>query len=139
MPVQQGKGAFATSKHVGNIGNNVLRHFVIYLDYAKQQIILEKGDNFDFVFPTDKSGLQCLVTKTNEIEVAHAAPATPAHKAGFQMGDIILAINGINVEYLDGVLAVRNLLREDAGVEYSVMVKRGADEKELKLKLANLH
>ncbi|HVP58328.1 MAG TPA: aspartyl protease family protein, partial [bacterium] len=50
-------GALGAGEVTGNLGNDILRHFVVYLDYKRQQVILEKGSDFDKVFPNSKTGL----------------------------------------------------------------------------------
>ncbi|KYK38108.1 MAG: hypothetical protein AYK18_07990 [Theionarchaea archaeon DG-70] len=78
VPRAEGQGAFSHRGVVGNIGNSFLRHFVLYLDYKNQRVILEKGDNYDKEFPKPKSGLQLLYTTDHDIEVHFVAQNTPA-------------------------------------------------------------
>ncbi len=138
IALAKGTGSFAEETTVGNIGNAVLRHFVLYLDYADQRIILERGDDYGKVFPTTKSGLQVMYNADNEIEVLFVSPGTPAKDAGFEKDDIVRSINGIAVEYLDGIIALRRLMRAEAGTKYAVEVLRGGRVKRLNLVLREL-
>lgn len=138
VPYQEGKGSFAEKSLVGNVGNSFLRHFVLYLDYKNQRVIVEKGDNYDYKFPRHKSGLQLWYTDNNDIEVLFAAPNTPADEAGFKKGDIIKAINGIDVDYFDGIISIRNLLKEKAGITYIFEVLRNKEFIEMQLTLREL-
>ena len=95
IPLQMGEGAFRRRELIGNLGNSLFRHFVLYLDYKRQQVIIEKGSNFDHIFPRDKSGVQIVLNEDEDIEVVFVAPDTPAAKSGLQKGDIIESINGI--------------------------------------------
>ena len=132
------KGAFGRSEEIGNMGNSLFRHFVTYLDYKNQRIILERGDDFGKDFPYDKSGLQLVQTDNNEIEVLNAPEQTPSGKAGLKPGDIITAINGIGTDYFDDLIAVRKLFREEAGTKYNLSVLREGKDKEIKMTLEEL-
>ncbi|UCE17190.1 MAG: aspartyl protease family protein [Gemmatimonadota bacterium] len=139
MPLEQGEGAFRRRELTGNLGNSLFRHFVLYLDYERQQVIIERGDNFEHVFPRDKSGLQLVLREDEDVEVVFVAQDTPAAKAGFQKGDIITAINSIETKYLGGLLAVRDLLSKEKGTKYTVTLSRDSELKEMTLKLQDLY
>ena len=131
------EGAFSGGELVGNLGNTLFRHFVLYLDYRNQQVVVEKGDDFGTEFPWDKSGLQ--LWRPEEIcEVLYVSPGTPAEEAGFQEGDTVLTINGIDIEHFGGLLSLRAMLRGEAGTEYVFGIEREGQRKELKLVLRDL-
>jgi hypothetical protein len=137
-PTQQA-GVIGMMRGSGIAGNDIFRHFLLYLDYDRQQVIFEKGDDFGKDFPRDRSGLQLWLTEEDEIEVGFSAPGTPAAEVGFEVGDRIETINGIAMESFDGILAVNELLKGDAGTEYAFGITRGGKPKEIKLKLRDLH
>jgi outer membrane lipoprotein-sorting protein/membrane-associated protease RseP (regulator of RpoE activity) len=124
VPYQEGTGSFSQKSLVGNAGNSFLRHFVLYLDYKNQRVILEKGDNYDYEFPRYKSGLALMYTEDYDIEVHFVAPKTPADEVGFKKGDIIKDINGIDVDYFDGIISIRKLFMEKAGTTFTFSVLR---------------
>jgi len=130
-------GAFSGGELVGNLGNTLFRHFVLYLDYKNQQVVVEKGDDFETEFPWDRSGLQ-LWRPDEACEVLYVSPGTPAEDAGFQEDDVVLTINGIDVERFGGLLEFRAMLREEPGTEYVFEVERDGKRKELKLVLRDL-
>jgi membrane-associated protease RseP (regulator of RpoE activity) len=138
MPLEEG-GVLGRREGVGIIGNNILRHFVLYLDYERQQVVLEKGDEFDREFPRGKSGLGPVVTDDEKIEVLFISPGSPAEKAGFQPGDIVTEINRIAVEHLAGLLAIKELFEADAGTEYMIEILRDGSPMTLKLTLEDLY
>ncbi len=138
VPSAKGEGAFASEERIGNLGNTVFRHFTLYLDYHRQQVIFEKGADFETVFPVDGSGLQFERTDTGEIAVVFIAPGMPGEKSGFREGDVITAINGIPMEHFNGIRAIRGILKEDPGTKYTFDISRGKDTKILKLRLKNL-
>jgi hypothetical protein len=128
-----------TADKLGILGNTLFRNFVLYVDYANERVIVEKGEKFNQPWPEDHSGLQIAYTEEgDEVEVVYVSPDTPAEDAGFAKGDIITAINGIPVEHLDGVIAVREILKAEPGTVYELAVVRDGREMELSLELEEL-
>ncbi len=130
-------GGFSGGELVGNLGNTLFRHFVLYLDYKNQQVVVEKGDDFETEFPWDRSGLQ-LWRPEEACEVLYVSPGTPAEDAGFQEDDVVLTINGIDVERFGGLLEFRAMLREEPGTEYLFEIERDGKREELRLVLRDL-
>ena len=110
------EGAFSGGELVGNLGSTLFRHFVLYLDYERQQVIVEKGDDFEREFPWDKSGLQ-LWRPEEAVEVLYVSPGTPAQEGAFEEGDVVLAIDGTDVDGFGGLLSLREMFRAEAGTE----------------------
>jgi hypothetical protein len=138
IPLGKGEGAFADEALTGNIGNSLLRHFVIYLDYAHEKVIVEKGEDFGKAFPRNNSGLQIKNRQDGDLEVMFVPEGTPAFKAGFQAGDIIRSVNGIDSKYLGGLLSTKEMLREKPGTKYKIEVMRDGESKVLQLVLKDL-
>jgi C-terminal processing protease CtpA/Prc len=138
IPLSMGKGSNVSKEIIGNIGNTLLRHFTVYLDYRRQQVIIEKGKDFESKFPEDKSGM--LIGKTGDgfPEIVFVAPGTPADKAGFLKGDIVRKINSTDAGSFGGIIGVRNLFLEEAGKEYNIEVIRAGSKQELKLILEDM-
>jgi hypothetical protein len=128
-----------TADEIGVLGNSLFRNFVIYCDYAREQLIVEKGDNFNTEFPEDKAGLTFIRSENGEFEVFFVTQGTPADKAGFRQGDTVKSINGIHVQYIGNLSAIRKMLKEEPGTEYTFVVNRNGKEKRLNLKLADLY
>ncbi len=131
------EGAFAGHERTGNLGNTLFRHFVLYLDYENQQVVVEKGDDFGTEFPCDRSGLQ-LWRPDEAVVVLYVSPGTPADEAGFEEDDVVLTIDDTDVERLGGLLELRAMFREEPGTEYLFEVERDGKRKELKLILRDL-
>jgi predicted aspartyl protease len=129
-----------TEDKIGGLGNTLFRHFVVYVDYSRERVILEEGDKFNQAWPEDNSGLSVGWTAGRDgVEVVNVSPGTPAAAAGFEKGDIIRRVGGTVVEPLNGVLAVRDLLREPPGTVYEVVTERAGNTKTLTLTLDDLY
>ncbi len=128
-----------TSDDIGGLGNTLFRNFVLYLDYADERVIAEKGANFNNDFPEDGSGLKLTRGENDEIIVKFISPETPAAKAEFKEGDILRSINGVEVEYYKGIIAIRKMFMKAPGTQYTIVVDRNGEEKKMKLKLADLY
>ena len=123
----------------GLVGNSLLRHFVLYLDYKHQQLIFEKGDDFNFDFPNDKSGMIIGQSLDKMPEVFYVAENTPAHKAGILSEDIIVAINNLEGETLPDVVQIAKMLQADSGTEYQMKLLRNKQYIMTSLKLQDLY
>jgi len=132
-------GAFSSKELVGNLGNTLFRHFVLYMDYKNQRLIVEQGADFDTVFPTDRSGLQIWFNDDGKYEIWTAAPGAPGAKAGFKAGDVIVSINDIDMVCFSNIFAVGDLLKKDPGTQYKFKILRDGQPMELKLKLENIY
>jgi membrane-associated protease RseP (regulator of RpoE activity) len=138
FPLKKGKGIKPGKNRAGNLGNIFLKNFVLYLDYKREQVIVEKGKNFNNQFPTDKSGLQLKFSPKKEVEVLWASPSTPAAVAGFQKGDIIKSINNSPVESFKGLNDIQRLFQEKPGTQYEFQVFRNGQVIEIQLTLEAL-
>ena len=139
FPLQEIKGAFSDTELIGNVGNTLFRHFVMILDYKRQQVIVEKGKDFQREFPVDRSGLQVIHSGDgSDIEVLFIAPGTPAEKAGFKKGDIIKSVNNIDIHAFNGILALRDLLLKPQGTQYLFHVLRKGKIIKIRLTLQDL-
>ena len=136
--MEKGEGAFADASLTGNLGNSLFEHFIMYLDYKNGRIIVEKGDDFDKIFPTNSSGLQVQYDDSNRIAIVAVAQNSPAAQADFQIGDVIKSVNGIKVEFLDGIIAIRKLIREKPGTVYTFGILRAGKQTSLKLTLKDI-
>jgi outer membrane lipoprotein-sorting protein len=138
VTLEKGEGAFGQEEMIGNLGNSLFRHFVLHLDYARQHVVVEKGADFETKFPRSKSGLQVVLSDAGGWEVFFVSPGTPADKAGFEVGDLVESINGIDVEHLGGLIALRKMMRSEAGTKYEFGIRREGKEKKLRLTLRDL-
>lgn len=136
-PEREMTGAFGGTDRIGNIGNTLLRHFVLYLDYERQQVIVERGDDFAVDFPVDRSGLQLWRPEGRTIVVLNAAAGTPAADAGLAAGDVVVSIDGVNAGELD-LLAIRRMMRGEPGTEYTLGILRDGEPLTARIVLRNI-
>lgn len=138
IPQEKGKGVFASGEITGNAGNDLFRHFNLYLDYAREQVIVEKGADFDKVFPWDRSGLQLLMGDDGRMLVYTVPENCPAAQAGVKEGDIVAAIDGKDLAALGGIIKVRELLKGPVGTAVTLSLLRDGKPLEVSLTLRGL-
>ena len=131
-------GVFSVTTHFeGNIGGEVLRRFTVYLDYARQEAILEPGPDRDEPFEADMSGAVFISDSAGAgLRVAFVAAGTPAAEAGLAPADLVLAVDGRAAADL-GVGAVRALMRQ-AGTIVALTVRRDGRDRVVRLTLRRL-
>ncbi|WP_143308780.1 aspartyl protease family protein [Chitinophaga vietnamensis] len=106
----------------GMIGNDLLRRFNITLNYAKKEIYLLPNTHFRDVFDYSYTGL-IIYLINGQVEVTDIIKGSPAEKAGFKKGDIIMAVNnnlGSNLQLF------RELLK-NVGTRAVLLVRRDND------------
>jgi hypothetical protein len=78
----------------GAFGYDVLRRFVVTLDYPRRRMFFRPVAHFDAFSPQTGTGMTIDRTEAGIFVVTHVAEGSPAHKAGIVVGDVILAVNG---------------------------------------------
>jgi hypothetical protein len=136
---QENLGALSFDRGMGVLGNNVLRRFVLYLDYANQRVILETGRDFDTAFPRDRSGMSVVLTPEGDYQVLSVSPGSPAADAGLRKKDIVRSINGIAVGDLGDPVRISNLFRADAGTVYELDLLRDGREMKIAITLEDIY
>jgi len=138
VPQQELAGSFGSAELSGNLGNSLFRRFVLYLDYERQEVIFERGENFEESVPFDRSGLQIWWGEPGVVEVLHVSAGGPAADAGLAEGDVIVSINGIPTGYFAGLSAIRELLKSEPGTRFDIEVVRDGQTMQTTLELARL-
>jgi hypothetical protein len=88
-------GVFSASLWDGNIGGDVLRRFLVFFDYARKEMILERHEGSDEPFEADMSGMRMRAGASfAEISIVDVVAASPAAEAGVALGDRIVSIEG---------------------------------------------
>lgn len=138
IPTEPGIGAFSDRRYVGNLGNDILKHFVLYLDYQNQRIILEKGEDYSRNFPREKSGMAIWDTEEG-VEIFFISPGTPSDRAKLKEGDFILAIDGKAIGGFETLSEIREIFRSEEGTKIQLKVKRGEEILDIELVLEELY
>ena len=89
-------GAFASRELQGNIGGQILTKFKVFLDYARDRIILEPNASLRDLIAPASSGLRLIAEGADyrTFRVEELLEDSPAVEAGLQMGDLVLAVDG---------------------------------------------
>ncbi|PSL49346.1 PDZ domain-containing protein [Chitinophaga niastensis] len=106
----------------GMIGNDLLRRFNITLNYGKKEIYMMPNSHYRDMFDYSYTGL-IIYLINGRVEVTDIIKGSPAEKAGFRKGDIVMAINnnlGANLQLF------RELLK-NIGTKATILVSRDKD------------
>jgi hypothetical protein len=139
IPREKGTGVFSAREITGNAGNELFRHFVLYLDYQRDRVIVEKGADFDTAFPTDRSGLQLLLGDDGRLRAFTVAEGTPAEKAGIKEGDTVTEIDGKDLAAIGGIIKARELFRAPAGTKHTLDLSRDGKPVKATITLQDLY
>lgn len=117
----------------GLIGNDLLRRFNMVINYPEQSIYLKPNEHFAESFDYSYTGLGVYMLE-GEIKVIDVIPGTPGHKAGFEAGDVIFAVDN---NYSKNIKTLKTLL-QNAGATMQVVVFRNGVPKVLTLKIGDI-
>ncbi|MFO8184415.1 MAG: aspartyl protease family protein [Candidatus Aegiribacteria sp.] len=119
------------SAYDGILGNGILSRFRVYLDYRAGRVVLSPSSLFDEGLPETLTGLG-LEVQGDSLMVRRVVEGSPAHAAGMEPGDVLLAVNGTGVgaEHLG---TMDTLLPDSEGVPVPVTLSRDGEEMELEL------
>jgi len=103
----------------GLIGNDILRRFNVILNYDRRDIYLLPNSHFRDPFDYSYTGLG-IYKIDGEVRAIDIMKGSPAEKAGFQPGDIIMAMNN---NFSKNVQAYKNMM-QTVGDKVKVLVLR---------------
>ncbi len=106
----------------GMIGNDLLRRFNLTLNYARKEIHLLPNTHFRDQFDYSYTGL-IIYLIGNRIEVTDVIRNSPAEKAGFKPGDIILAVNN---NFTSNLQVYRDILK-NIGTRPTLLLMRNGE------------
>lgn len=102
-----------TFRH-GTMGGEILCRFTVIYNFSKEEIYLKKNSDFKRGFYYNLSGLTLRAkgTRLNVFEVTDIRQASSSDRAGLQVGDEIVSVNGvktseINLNQLNGYLNLK--------------------------------
>jgi hypothetical protein len=92
---QDEKGAFASPRIQGNIGQPLISRFRIFLDYERDRIIFEPTPGFEAPFDRAFSGVafEALGKDYETLRVRDVLEDSPASEAGIRVDDVVTAVD----------------------------------------------
>lgn len=123
----------------GIIGNRVLEHFNVVVDYVREEVYLRQIKDFDDRTEYDKSGLflRAFGKNLNQFEVFYVLPGSPAAQAGLQSDDELVRINWLPTSFftLEGI--TKKLSRK-AGKKIRLVIRRNGEKIRFTFELRDL-
>lgn len=95
------EGALSDRPHAGIIGNDILCHYDLIIDAPNNTLWARRNNNTDRPYQISSRTQMGYLDRTDITEgwiVSSLYEGGIAQKAGFEIGDIILSINGISVK-----------------------------------------
>lgn len=128
-------GPLASGEYLGLIGNRILEHFDVTIDFSHKVMYLKPNINYNVSMQFTKSGLE-LIDRTDVCEgwlVNRVYFETEAEKTGIKPGDTITAINNHDIKefFYKDIKEVFN----KTGDSVSLKVKKGAGHLKINIKL----
>ncbi|MBT0812077.1 aspartyl protease family protein [Litoribacter ruber] len=110
---------------LGSLGSDVLSRAIIIYDYPQERLYYKRGRAYRQPFEFDMSGLTIRMPMIAEKRffIEQIRSDSPAERSGFKVGDEIVAVNGIPVEFWN-LPDVTELLRSRDGRRVKVEVHR---------------
>ncbi|MBA2501750.1 MAG: aspartyl protease family protein [Pyrinomonadaceae bacterium] len=135
---QDAQGALASPDFDGVIGGELLRRFKVIFDPARRQLILEPNAHFTEPYEHSMSGIGLRAEGENfrVIKVHRVIEDSPASEAGLREGDVIVAIGDQPVSSF--TLDQLYQMFKQEGREYDIVVMRGGERLQAKLRLRRL-
>jgi hypothetical protein len=121
---QDKAGAFASSDIQGNLGEQILSRFTLFLDYSHRRVIFEPTKDIGQPFDPAFAGavLEGIGADYETIRVSDILEDSPASESGLQTGDIITAVDGRPASALS-VSEIADMFERSAA--YGLDVQRG--------------
>lgn len=117
----------------GLVGNDLLRRFNVTLNYPAREIFLQPNSHFRDQFDYSYTGL-IIYFIDGKVQVTDVIKGSPADKAGFLAGDIVVSVNN---NFSNNIQTYRELLKE-AGTKATVIIARNGQPMEKKLPIKRI-
>ncbi len=130
-------GALSWAGPMGILGNGVLKHFNVFIDLQQETMSLEPNRLYYDQFEVNCSGLELVTDDAfQRVIIGHVYADSPAHKAGLEVGDEIIQIDGANVSAFQ-LPQIRSMLSQD-GEEVKILIDREGELRSYTLNLQAL-
>lgn len=117
----------------GLIGNDILRRFNVIINYERRDIYLSPNSHFRDPFDYSYTGLG-IYKIDGEVIAMDIMKGSPAEKAGFLPGDIIMAVNN---NFSKNIQLYKNMM-QNVGEKLKVLVQRAEGPVMLTLKVKSI-
>jgi hypothetical protein len=120
----------------GLIGNHLLEHFHLTIDYPRKTLYLQANRKTGKALATDRSGLFLLAAGSGlrSLLVQEVATDSPAWEAGIRPGDRITHLNGMPIRWL-GLDTLNRRMRRAPGTSYRLTLRRGEERIQIRIRL----
>lgn len=129
------KGALSYRDYIGLLGNDILEQFDVILDFPDSSLYLRPNKKYNRKQTFSSTGF-AYVDRTDICEgwiIRALYENLPAEKAGLKIGDIILAINGIQVKNIP--FEEQERFWENLDTPYLLTVQRNDQRRSVKMEL----
>jgi hypothetical protein len=131
----QTDGAFAHGTVGGNVGERLLRRFVVTYDLARHRASFTPSTAYAQPDRVDRSGM-FLIRQDDQTLALDVRPGTPAATAGVKDGDVLLAIDGTDAKTLS-LQAIRDALSNPDASRVTLRLRDDKGEREVSLALTD--
>ncbi len=123
----------------GNLGAEILRRFETTFDYSRQRLLLRATDALAEPFAASTCGiyLRPWLNDDGTASVVDIVAHSPSAEAGIEVGDLILAVDGVLVSTL-GLQGVREHFEGRPGTRLDVTTRRGDVTRTVSMTLTDL-
>jgi hypothetical protein len=129
---QDTAGAFANSALAGNIGQRIAGKFKVFLDYGREQIILEPTASLNAPFDHANSGVAFTTEGENysTLRVLDVLENSPAAEAGLLKDDVLVKVDDLSAAEI-GITRLAEMFEQ--AKTYRLTIRRGDKTSEVKL------
>lgn len=103
----------------GLVGNDILRHFNLIINYRQKEIYLTPNSHFRDLFDYSYTGMT-MYSLDGAVFIDDIVKGSPADKAGLKNGDVIMAINN---DFSGNLEVYKNFLQK-SGDRVTILVMR---------------
>ena len=131
------EGALASEDYAGNVGNQILERFTCTFDYDHKTLYLEPGARYLERDRFSRSGVQ-FAKFGDTVKAMQVLKGSAAEKAGIQVEDVVLTVNGKPVTDWDAE-GLRSVMEgKKAGEKVTIEYERAGMRRKATLKLAEI-
>ncbi len=120
----------------GIIGGELLRRFDIIIDYGNERISVRSNKNFRQEFNFNMCGIELEAPYLNlpVYLITELRENSPAEKAGFQIGDQIIAVNNVSTISLS-LSKINSMFKSEVGKDFEIKILRAGVEIKINIRL----